>query len=169
MPCADEKGLLPGRGAPGVGAPPSAGADASGAAGAGASAAGAGAGAAGAGAAGAGTSGAGLGPGFGPGVGAGLAAEPVPGFVADAAAGFAAGAAGAAPLSELSASIAARSLRATGGSMVEDGLFTNSPSSLSFASAILLSTPSSAAISCTRGLPATILLSESVHPDRADH
>jgi hypothetical protein len=40
---------------------------------------------------------------------------------------------------------------------------------LSFASATLLSTPSSAAISCTRGLPATILLSGSVCPDRADH
>lgn len=164
MPCADEKGLLPGRGAPGVGALLSAGAGASGAAGAGVAAAGAGAGAAGA----AGASGAGLGPGLGPGFGPGVAPEVVPGLAAEGA-GFAAGAAGAAPLSELSASIAARSLRATGGSMVEDGLFTNSPSSLSFASAILLSTPSSAAISCTRGLPATILLSESVHPDRADH
>src|SRR5690606_27836629 len=68
-----------------------------------------------------------------------------------------------------SASMAARSLRATGGSMVEEGLLTNSPSSFSFASANLLSTPSSAAISCTRGLAATILLSGSVYPDRADH
>jgi hypothetical protein len=105
---------------------------------------------------------------LGPGVGAeeapGLGEEPL-----DFDAGFAAGVASGADFSEPSASIAARSLRATGGSMVDEGLFTNSPSSLSFASAILLSTPSSAAISCTRGLPATILLSESVHPDRADH
>jgi len=43
--------------------------------------------------------------------------------------------------------------------MVEDGLLTNSPSSFSFARATLLSTPSSDAISCTRGF-ATILLSE---------
>jgi hypothetical protein len=167
MPWADEKGLLPGRGAPGFGALPSpedgaagAGADGfAGADGAGAfSAAGAGAGL-GAGAAGA--AGPGLGPGFGPGVGA-----------EDFGAGFAAGFAAAgseAALRDGSASIAARSLRATGGSTVEDGLFTNSPSSLSFASATLLSTPSSAAISCTRGLPATILLSGSVCPDRADH
>ena len=51
-----------------------------------------------------------------------------------------------------SASSAAFSLRATGGSMVDEGLLTNSPISLSLARAILLSTPSSAAISCTRGL-----------------
>jgi hypothetical protein len=43
---------------------------------------------------------------------------------------------------------------------------TNSPSSFSFARATLLSTPSSEAISCTRGF-ATILLS-GVYPDRAD-
>ena len=55
----------------------------------------------------------------------------------------------------------ARSFRATGGSMVDEGLLTYSPSSFSFSRAILLSTPSSEAISCTRGLPATILLSES--------
>jgi len=57
-----------------------------------------------------------------------------------------------------SASSAALSLRATGGSMLDDGPLTNSPSSLSFASATLLSTPSSLAISCTRGFAATILL-----------
>ena len=56
-----------------------------------------------------------------------------------------------------SASRAARSLRATGGSILEDGPFTNSPISLSFSRAFLLSMPSSAAISCTRGL-ATVLL-----------
>jgi hypothetical protein len=160
MPWADEKGLLPGRGAPGFGALPS---PEDGAAGAGADGfAGAdGAGAFSAAGAGAGAAGPGLGPGFGPGVGA-----------EDFGAGFAAGFAAAgseAALRDGSASIAARSLRATGGSTVEDGLFTNSPSSLSFASATLLSTPSSAAISCTRGLPATILLSGSVCPDRADH
>jgi hypothetical protein len=43
--------------------------------------------------------------------------------------------------------------------MVDEGLLTNSPSSFSFARATLLSTPSSEAISCTRGF-ATILLSE---------
>jgi hypothetical protein len=162
MPCEDEKGLLPGRGAPGFGAPLS---DASAFSADGAGALGAGAaGAAGASAAGF-SSAAGFGPGLGPGVGAlgpGLAAD-------DDAAGFAAGFSSALGLIAPSASMAARSLRATGGSIVEEGLLTNSPSSFSFASATLLSTPSSAAISCTRGLPATILLSESVHPDRADH
>lgn len=182
IPCAEENGLLPGRGAPGFGAPPS---FDFGAAGPGVAAAGA-AGSAGASAAGAATgasgAGAGLGPGLGPGVGApepgfaaaGVAASEVssadfaapglaaPGLAAPGlAAGFAAAAGAASPddFREASDSMAARSLRATGGSMVEEGLLTNSPSSLSFASAILLSTPSSAAISCTRGLPATILLS----------
>lgn len=168
MPCADENGLLPGRGAPGFGAASPEGfaavsspdAGAAGAAGAGVSAGAAGASVTGA-------SGAGFGAGFGPGTGA-------PGFGArPGAAGLAPGAADLAPEAEDAAagaaspddfrdasdSMAARSLRATGGSMVEEGLLTNSPSSLSFASAILLSTPSSAAISCTRGLPATILLS----------
>src|SRR3546814_15438297 len=42
--------------------------------------------------------------------------------------------------------------------MVDEGPLTNSPSSFSFARATLLSTPSSEAISCTRGF-ATILLS----------
>ena len=72
---------------------------------------------------------------------------------AGVATGFA-GSAGLAP----SACSAALSLRATGGSMLDDGPLTNSPSSLSFASATLLSTPSSLAISCTRGFAATILL-----------
>ena len=53
---------------------------------------------------------------------------------------------------------ASRSLRATGGSTVDDALFTNSPSSLSFARTSLLVTPSSLASSCTRALPATGLL-----------
>lgn len=58
----------------------------------------------------------------------------------------------------LSASNAARNLRATGGSMLDEGPLTNSPSSLSFASATLLSTPNSLATSCTRGFAATVLL-----------
>lgn len=169
MPWEVENGLLPGRGAPGVGAAGAA-LSAAGAAGAGACAAGAGAAGAGASEAGAAStgvaSGAGFGPGFGPGVGAlgpGLAAAGLP------AACLAAGFSSALGLSDPSASMAARSLRATGGSIVDEGLLTNSPSSFSFASATLLSTPSSAAISCTRGLAATILLSGSVCPDRADH
>ena len=159
MPCDEAKGLLPGRGAPGRGASPlgrssAAGAGAAGAAGAGADGAGAaGAAASGAGAAGAGFAGPGRGPGLAVVAGA-LAAAGAAGAADSFAAGFA----------ELSASIAARSLRATGGSMVEEGLLTNSPSSFSFASANLLSTPSSAAISCTRGLAATILLSEGGQP-----
>lgn len=183
MPCADAKGLLPGRGAPpgrgacgapaagaGRGAPgvseDAAGVDASDTSGA-AGAAGAGtegAGAATSGAAGAAGAGVGAGAGAGagragPGLAAGAAGRAGPGRPA-AGRGEAAGAAGAdAPAdAEPSASRAARSLRATGGSIVEDGLLTNSPSSLSFARAILLSTPSSEAISCTRGF-ATILLS----------
>jgi hypothetical protein len=52
----------------------------------------------------------------------------------------------------------ARSRRATGASTVLDADFTYSPSSCSFASTVLLSTPSSFASSCTRALPATTLL-----------
>lgn len=184
MPCELEKGLLPGRGAPGappgrgaagVGASPEGCAGAAGAAGAAAAglgAAGAGAAeaagaeAAGAGAAGAGAAGA---------AAAGAAGRGAPGRAAPGravVAGFAgaadAEAAASAGLPAPSASRAARSLRATGGSMVDEGLLTNSPSSFSFARAILLSTPSSDAISCTRGLAATILLSGLVHPGRAD-
>src|SRR6266568_3938853 len=51
-----------------------------------------------------------------------------------------------------------RRRRATGASTVDDALFTNSPSSLSFARTSLLVTPSSLASSCTRALPATGLL-----------
>ncbi len=183
MPCDEAKGLLPGRAppgrggelGPGLGAPaPGAGAadgaagfapglagaagagvDAAGAEAAGADAAGAGAASGAAGAAG--LAGPGVGPeGRAPGVAAGRAG---PGRAPDA--GRADGAAGLASEDpdEPSAARAARSLRATGGSMVDEGLLTNSPSSFSFASATLLSTPSSEAISCTRGF-ATILLSE---------
>jgi len=56
------------------------------------------------------------------------------------------------------ASSAARSRRATGASTVLDADLTNSPISLSLASTVLLSTPSSFASSCTRALPATALL-----------
>ncbi len=65
-----------------------------------------------------------------------------------------AGAAGRAPV----ASMLARSRRATGGSTVLDADLTYSPISCSLARTILLSTPSSLASSCTRGLPATTLL-----------
>jgi hypothetical protein len=54
---------------------------------------------------------------------------------------------------------AAFSFRTTGGSTVEEGPLTNSPISLSFSRVRLLSMPSSVAISCTRGFPATTLLS----------
>lgn len=53
---------------------------------------------------------------------------------------------------------ASLSRRATGASTVEDALLTNSPSSLSLARTVLLSTPSSFASSCTRALPAIGLL-----------
>ena len=98
----------------------------------------------GAGATGAGASGAGAGAGFD-------------------AAGFATGATGTTP----SLAKAALSLRATGGSMVEDGPLTNSPISFSFSRARFESIPNSAAISCTRGFPATILLSGHSQSGRA--
>jgi len=78
---------------------------------------------------------------------AGAAAEDAAGAAADD------GADGAADVS-----MAARSRRATGASTVLDADFTYSPSSCSFASTALLSTPSSFASSCTRALPATALL-----------
>ncbi|OUE29458.1 hypothetical protein BFL35_15135 [Clavibacter michiganensis] len=113
-------------------------------------------------ASGAGDSGAavGCGPGVGrpPGFGAD---ERAPGRGADD--GVAAGAV-ACPVTP-AASRAALSLRATGGSMLDDGPLTNSPISLSLASAVLLSTPISAAISCTRGF-ATVLLSGGPLPGR---
>jgi hypothetical protein len=56
------------------------------------------------------------------------------------------------------ASMVARSRRATGASMVLDADLTNSPISFNLARTVLLSTPSSFASSCTRGLPATALL-----------
>jgi hypothetical protein len=84
---------------------------------------------------------------------------------AGAATGAATGLAGAAGFSSLatgttpSSAKAALSFLATGGSTVEDGPLTNSPISFSFSSVRFESMPNSAAISCTRGFPATILLS----------
>ena len=111
-----------------------------------------------------------FGPGFGPGRAPGFAAAGVP-------AGFAAGvlAAGLSVFSAFSAfgsgstpSSASRFFRrrATGGAMDDAGLLTNSPISLSFSSATLLSMPSSEAISCTRGF-ATSLLSGPRAPGRS--
>lgn len=89
---------------------------------------------------GAGGSGAWTGAGSGCGAGAGSAA--FAGFAdgragADAGSGAAGGSAG----------YAARSLRTTGASIVDDGERTNSPSSFNFAIRALLSTPSSLASS----------------------
>lgn len=132
------------------------------------------AGAADAAGAGATASSTGLGAGRGPGVAApGVAAgrdperpDDAPGRGAGRAPSAPVGAAVPLPVGAPAAwpSNAARSLRATGGSIVEEGLLTNSPSSFSFARATLLSMPSSDAISCTRGF-ATVLLS-GVRPDR---
>ena len=100
----------------------------------------------------------------------GAAAFSAAGFVAAFAGAFAAAGfsgAGSGFLTTPSASRAARSLRATGGAMLDAEDLTNSPSSCSFARATLLSTPSSAAISCTRGF-ATILLSRVHAQDRRE-
>jgi hypothetical protein len=89
----------------------------------------------------------------GDGVGRGAA-----GAGADGADGAGAGAAEGAEAEPPPFSKLARSRRATGASTVLDADFTYSPSSCSFASTVLLSTPSSFASSCTRALPATTLL-----------
>lgn len=138
-----------GRGAVGAAGAAEAGVAAAGAAGAGVAEAGA------AGAAGAGRA------------GPGRAEDGVAVFAGAAGAAEEAGdAAGLLPVTP-SASSLALSFRTTGGSMLEDGPLTNSPISLSFARAILVSIPRSAATSCTRGFAATFLLSE-VRPDRED-
>ena len=77
-------------------------------------------------------------------------------FAAFLAGAFLAGAGASAP-SGAGGKIS-RSLRATGGSIVDDGDLTNSPISLSLARTSLLSTPNSLASSCTRALPTTALL-----------
>jgi hypothetical protein len=137
IPWALAKGLLPGRAVPGRGMPdPSAdGAE----------------GVATAGAAGVSTIGAAGAAGAGVGV--------VGASATGAGRGGAAGAAGFSGALMPSAARAARNLRATGGSMLEDGPLTNSPISLSFSRAFLLSMPSSAAISCTRGFATVFSLS----------
>ncbi len=169
MPWLEANGLLPGRGAPpgrgadgaagpgvGAGAPPPGVAGASDVAGAaGVAAASAAAGAAGV-----------AGPGTGAAGFAGPGRAPVVGRAAAAGVAGDAGAGAAALLPAPSASRAVRSFRATGGAIVDEGLLTYSPSSFSFARATFESTPSSEAISCTRGF-ATFLLS-GVHPDRVD-
>ncbi len=183
MPWLDAKGLLPGRGPPGFGAPGLAAEPGFAAAGFSAVPGFAAAGLASAGfaeglgppgltsarasaagelfgsacsAAGAGVSG--LGAGFGPGLG------PLPaGFLA---AGFAAAPPSPWDLVTPSASRAALTFRATGGAMLDEDALTNSPISLSLARTTLLSTPISAAISCTRGF-ATFLLS-GFTPDRRE-
>ena len=72
--------------------------------------------------------------------------------------GSLAGADGAAATGAEPASRAPRRRRATGASTVLEADLTNSPISLSLARTVLLSTPSSFAISCTRALPGTALL-----------
>lgn len=82
--------------------------------------------------------------------------------------GFAAGRPAGLASVDPAAGKASRSRFATGGSIVDDGLFTYSPNSWSFAINCLLGIPSSLAISLTRGFVATILLSRA-HPSRASH
>lgn len=143
IPCDDENGLFPGR-APGF-APVSSGDAAAGATGAGVDGAD-------------GTSDAvgmpglvGLGAGDASAVGASAGADAVAAGAADDAAAleddFAAGAWSAGTGLRPSASSAARSFRATGGSIVEETPLTNSPKSFSFARAIFESIPYSCAIS----------------------
>lgn len=150
MPCWDENGLLPGRGAPGFGPDLAAGfgaAPGSGAPGValavGAAGAASAAGAAGAGVAAAGLA-AGLVPGFAAEEAAGAAAGFEPGFGAPEVAGLAAAGLAAAALEPGKAS---RNLRATGGSTVEDAERTNSPISCNLVSASFEVIPSSLASS----------------------
>ena len=75
-----------------------------------------------------------------------------------------AGAAGAAAAAAAWAGKASRTLRATGGSMVEEALLTNSPFSFNHARRALLSRPSSFASSWTRALPGTVLLHRRSRP-----
>ena len=133
MPWVDAKGLFPGRGIPSEeDFGESAGADSPGSLGGASDVAGSTPGASAAGVAG---------------LGAGAA-----GFLAGA--GFSLGR-GTTP----SSAKAALSFRTTGGSTVDDGPLTNSPISFNFSSVRFESIPNSAAISCTRAFPATILLS----------
>lgn len=143
MPWLAANGLLPGRGIPvGAAAGAAGGVAAAGAAGAAASGAFGAEGAAGAGAAGASATGA----------------------------GAALGAAGAFFGSSfgLAFGYASRSFFATGGATVDDPPLTNSPNSLSFAKASLVSIPSSLAKSYTRGKAATFS-PVWANPGRAGH
>ena len=144
MPVEPPKGLLPGRGPAGRGA---SGLGAGAAACTGAASGAAVTATAGA-AAAAGSSC--LGSTTGAATGAGTAAGLAAGF-------FAAGFAGAA-----AAGMASLSLRATGGSTVDDADFTNSPNSASLASTSLLVTPSSFASSWTRTFDTFLLSSARV-------
>ena len=171
IPCWDANGLLPGREPPGRGGceRPSEGRGAGrdGVAGA---AVGVAAGEAAAAGAGTEVSGVGAGALGAAGAAADAAGEEVAGpgrGAAEGRAGPGTAAARAGAAAVPSATSASRSLRATGGSMVDEGLLTNSPSSFSFASATLLSTPSSEAISCTRGF-ATASPVWGLTPNRAD-
>lgn len=97
---------------------------------------------------------------FGAGVLAGSALLELPGFGApglDADVDPVVGLAAADPASGVAVLAGNASLRrfATGGSIVDEGLLTYSPSSVSFAINSLLGTPSSLAISLTRGFVAT--------------
>jgi len=144
MPCWDENGLLPGRGAPGFGAgllPGFGAAPGSGAPGVAFAAGAAGA----AGWDGAGVAAAGLAAGFAAELAAGVAAGLEAGFGALGVAGFAA--AGLAAAALLEPGKASRSLRATGGSTVEDAERTNSPMSCNLVSASFEVIPSSLASS----------------------
>ena len=146
------KGLLPGRG-PGAGRPPGA-VGAAGAAGAAAAGAATGPGRTG--------SVADDGPGLGTpgpvavGLGEPVLGAPGLGTLAPEAAGL--GVAGAAAGAAGAAGKASRTLRATGASMVEEALLTNSPLSFNQDRRDLLSRPSSFASSWTRALPGTVLL-----------
>jgi hypothetical protein len=84
-------------------------------------------------------------PGFGEVAGASLASVASAATAFDFAVFFGASAAG------LASGKASRSFLATGGVIVDEPLLTNSPSSISFASATLESIPSSLAMSYTRG------------------
>lgn len=93
-------------------------------------------------------------------LGAGAGAGALAAFAGSGFSGFATG-------TIPSSANAAFSLRTTGGSMVDEGPLTNSPMSFNFSRARFESIPNSAAISCTRAFPATILLSRRTQPGRA--
>jgi hypothetical protein len=99
---------------------------------------------------------------------AGTSATGDSGTGAGAGSAFLAGAflagAGAAAAAAAWAGNASRTLRATGGSIVDEALLTNSPLSFNQDRRALLSMPSSLASSWTRALPGTVLLLLKVWP-----